>query len=204
MKKFESINTFENSSDKSTPPHLRLREEDEESTVMIDNISFYVFGQSDGYALLLSKKIDCTMIFGESCYWDESDVRKYLNKDGPRGYLYDKPLLKRIISEREIYTRQFRGRNSDFVITKDKVFLLSEADVFGTTFEKLTARREDFSINENFILSKKARINNDYYWLRSCTQENPCKLAIVTTQGVLSKSLPVFGFGVRPACWVRL
>ena len=184
--------------------HNNSGEEDKASLVTIDDTVFYVFGRSDNYALLLSKNIDCVKIFGERCSWEKSCIRAYLNSDEPSGYLYDKPILKGLISEKDIYTRNLGLDKGDVIMTKDKVFLLSEADFFGTMFGRITTRSEDYSLGEGYLLSAKARTNGDFYWLRSATPDSACMQGVITSTGDLSGRAPILGCGVRPACWVAL
>lgn len=184
--------------------HYDSREADIESLVWIDNTAFYVFGKCDGYALLLSEEIDSMKVFGECCSWEKSEIRRYLNSDEPGDYLYDKPILKGLVSEKDIYTRRLGIESEIFSITRDKVFLLSEADLFGTMFGRITTRSEDYSLGEGYLLSAKARVNGDFYWLRSATPDSAYMQGVITSTGSLSSSAPILGCGVRPACWVAL
>ena len=202
-------------------------------TVSIDGVSFYVLGEENGEALLLQKNLvkyqsedtgdkeTLYMPFGDSSNsYEDSKIREYLNSSSDSfkvfdglsvpGYLNGKDTLKELVVKNAIKTRS-RYDETTFDSTTDEVFLLSEADVFGT-FNYENARNEDYTLKSKDTLSEGVLGVVDSYWLRS-----PCafddNLAVV--YGLLTQdgqildgmeydySYDMFA-GVRPAVWVSL
>ena len=174
-------------------------------TVRIDGIQWYVLAKDDGKALIWSKElVDERRKFDESTIvWKDSALRDYLNGE----WLDSTILLKEKAVETDITTRIFK--TEDFNTTQDKVFLLSEADLFGTYEEgKTPTDPRDYTYNGKQIVSD-IEINkierNKMYFLRSPGKSSQGQLAIINgIQGTLSHNNPYTELGVRPALWITM
>ena len=157
--------------------------------------------------------------------WDGSPVRTGLQE-----WLASHPTLNSVALETDIYTRKYVRNAEDtyelsdeFVETKDRIFLLSEADVFGTV-----AGKEDEAVSKDYTNGvgklatpyisateatwkakfKAERGQNPYeqwWWLRS-SLNNDCDARVVTDKGE-SNTIHVNNetlCGVRPALWVDM
>ena len=95
-----------------------------------------------------------------------------------------------------------------FTETNDKVFLLSEADVFGTQNSK-TAEVKDYTLGkEGVIVPDSMRIaqyngSTNGWWLRS-PRNDTNYVALVSSNGILSSNTYNNLSGVRPALWINL
>ena len=182
-----------------------------DAIVNIDNTDYYVIATKEEngqqQALLLSKTADSTREFGSSSQWEASTIRTYLNGT----YLTKHTILAQMAAETTIYTGKSYNRStsvgdSGFTATTDKVFLLSEADVFntvnGSNVTKKTNTREyttGSKLNLKFAIIK----TGDCYWLRS-PRGGSNYVAYVNTNGT-DASVAYNGVrGVRPALWVKL
>ena len=100
--------------------------------------------------------------------------------------------------------------NTDtFKTTQDKVFLLSEADLFGTySSGQSSPDARDYTYNSqvlvpNVEMRKFTQVS--YCWLRSPYSSN--YIAAVTNAGDLTygtMSQPYNNYGVRPALWITM
>ena len=100
-------------------------------------------GKDDGKALIWSKDSVETRRFDASkVVWRDSELRTYLNG----GWLDGKTTLQEKAVETDITTRII---NTDtFNTTQDKVFLLSEADLFGThSYNQTPTDSKDYTYN---------------------------------------------------------
>ena len=179
-------------------------------TVTIDGVEFYVLAkeEANGKALLLAKDVVKTgMRFNaDSNKWSGSEMQNWLNND----WLDRLPALKMIARTTGIYTRKAYDA-TDFTASNDKVFLLSEADVFnrqngGATFEK------DYTYNGTGLaapggswIATDADGNVKYWWLRS-PRSGASFVGSVTDRGTCAGY--AYGSsnedaGVRPAPWVQ-
>lgn len=175
------------------------------TTVNIDGTEFYVLAKENGRAMLMTKDIQEEKAFdADSPRWQNSDMRTYLNGT----WLSSKPTLQQYAVSTTIKTRSsYNG--SSFDTTSDKVFLLSEADVFGTQ-NSSAAQADDYTY-------KGAKINApggswvanylgaaDWYWLRS-PRYNASNVADVNAGGSLSYgNYYSTSGGVRPVLWINL
>ena len=174
------------------------------ATVSIDGIEWYVLVKdtTDNKALLWSKEPTETRTFGSSNTWRDSALRTYLNGDWLNGttVLQSKALLT------DITTRnQYNG--STWITTSDKVFLLSEADLFGTFNKTATADIQDYTYGGSVIVPdvnmRKFTGDARFAWLRS-----PChvstSVADVSPEGSVDSFKCSLTLGVRPALWFSL
>ncbi len=179
-------------------------------TVTIDGIEFYVLAKEDGEAMLLSKSLLESRIFdADSPRWKGSDMETYLNGE----WLVDKENLSKFVVEKTIYTRTSIPA-SDFDTTPNKVFLLGEADVYGTKdMGENSAQEQDYSLGKaKIIVPEEIKIGTfsdgeeGWYWLRSPGRPSDTAVADVNADGsLMSKGCSVgTAGGVRPALWVNL
>lgn len=197
------------------------------TTVTIDGIEWYILKKdtTKNKALLLSKYFTDEMIFDASTnIWKNSSIRAYLNGT----WLSNHQALNATAVATNIYTISASGSIS-FTTTSDRVFLLSEADLNGTsqgtsvtnakyytTGSQLTAPggswRADFTDgNLRFYQG---------YWLRSCYTGEGKIAAYLDARSICGLVLedgagnadPDYthpetnqnGAGIRPALWIEL
>ena len=175
-------------------------------TVIIDGIEWYVLANdtTENQALLLSKNVLETRIFdADSTVWSGSDMQTYLNGE----WLNSKSTLSAAAVETTLKTRStYNG--TDFTETTDKVFLLSEADVFGTQ-NAAAAQTDDYTYNGAKLTvpgGSWIATNNgtaDWWWLRS-PRGGANGVAVVYSDGNLDSAhcTNTIG-GVRPALWIN-
>ena len=99
---------------------------------------------------------------------------------------------------------------SDWITTKDKVFLFSEADLFGTFNDIATSDARDYTYGvEQLVpeinMRKSSTALASLNWLRSPLSNTAC------TASLRGSGVSVSGYGsadanngVRPAMWVRI
>lgn len=184
------------------------------TTVTIDGVQWYVLVKDGGEALLYAK--DPVKTSTTSLDWSTSTIRTDLNGT----WLTGKPTLKEKAVEKTIYTRDKSVAaiaptdvTAKWITTTDKVFLLSEADLFGTQGGSATSEARDYTYGSKpivpdiemrkFIANNPATgVNVSYSWLRSAYSSAGVSYVYSTgTHGYIS---PTSTFGVRPALWVNL
>ena len=171
-------------------------------TVNIDGIQWYVLAKDDGKALIWSKDaVDETRQFDESTIvWKDCELRNYLNGD----WLDGKATLKEKAVQTDITTRVF-GTDT-FDTTQDNVFLLSEADLFGTyENNKPSPDIKDYTYNGQVIvpdIEMRKFESNVYSWLR--TPYDKQRIATNYTLGTLRVRNPEVLSGYRPALWITM
>ena len=185
------------------------------NTVSIDGIEWYVLAQENNQALLYSKDILEERQFHDSSAdytWSVSNLRTYLNGT----WLSAKSTLSQKAVSTTINTRStYNGSN--FTTTTDKVFLLSEADLYGTqstgVTETITADARDYTLGvEGIIVPTWMRTVEDathtsgYYWLRNPVKVQYAVGGVNWTDGLMYAPNAYNGTvaGVRPALWVDL
>ena len=173
-------------------------------TVTIDGIEWYCLVKDDGKALIWAKEPIEERIFGSNNVWQTSTLRTYLNGD----WLESTTVLKEKAVETDITTRS-QINATDWITTPDKVFLLSEADLFGTFDEATTTDARDYTYGNSIIvpdvnIRKFTSSSNKEYnfaWLRSpCTYTYA--LGNVKFDGSVAVSADNSTYGIRPALWV--
>ena len=170
-------------------------------TVTIDGIEWYCLVKDDGKALIWAKEPTEERIFGSNNVWQTSTLRTYLNGD----WLNSTTVLKEKAVETDITTRS-QSSATDWITTSDKVFLLSEADLFGTINDVATANEQDYTYgNETLVPDENMRkfTGANYVWLHS-PYGNAGNVAYVTTAGTITSFNVSNPLGVRPALWVSL
>ena len=189
------------------------------TTVTIDGITWYVLAKDtvNDRALLLSQKILEERLFylngaTNNNNWKNSTLRTYLNG----AWLNAHTTVKANAVEVTLYS-QNQINNAALDTTQDKVFLLSQADVFGTwwsnsnTDQAVTDTRlytyngAPLALKDNNAL--KVALNGssaDWWWLRS-PRGSAYSVANVDSNGSLgSSNCNNSAGGVRPAFWYNL
>ena len=191
-------------------------------TVTIDGIEWYVLAKENNQALILSKNVLERRNFGYM--WTSTNntaLRTYLNGD----WLADKSVLSQYAVETDIKTRHVSNYTvtDTFSTTNDKVFLLTDSDVFGlqysdTSSDCSTPVADDYTYKGetlpapggSWIAYDESGSAVEWY-LRSTYQE--LKSEMLYQNGVSSDgnhttlcvtffwSDPIY-YGVRPALWV--
>ena len=169
----------------------------------IDGIEWYCLVKDDGKALIWAKEPIEERIFGSNNVWQTSTLRTYLNGD----WLESTTVLKEKAVETDITTRS-QINATDWITTPDKVFLLSEADLFGTFDRTTTTDTRDYTYGNSIIVpdeNMRKFTGGSYVWLRSPSYAVG-RVAYVTTSGALvsNYSIVMGALGVRPALWVSL
>ena len=157
-----------------------------------------MLAKEDGKALILSKDSIGRKAFGSTCAWKDSTLRTYLNGE----WLESTTLLKEKAVQTDITTRIWN--TSDFDTTQDKVFLLSEADLFGTyNYGKEDTDSKDYTYNGQVIVPNiEIRSSNDTVWLRS--PAGATLAAMCGGTGTINSNNVAHDHGVRPALWIKL
>lgn len=191
------------------------------TTVTIDGIQWYVLVKDGGEALLWAKDPVKTQYFHGSYVnkWDSSNVRSYLNSS----FLTDKTVLSKNVLTKKITTRDPAtyaqlptALTTAWVESLDKVFLLSEADIYGTQGGTTcsTSEAKDYTYGSKPIVSTEMRkwgvgngVSATSCWLRSPSSTNApyYYVTTITGSGTLGTGVnPTTGtYGVRPALWVK-
>lgn len=157
--------------------------------------------KDNGKALLWAKNPVTTSRFdsnGNFNVWSKSPVRTTLNGT----WLNSTTVLKTKAIETNITTRSAYDA-STWITTTDTVFLLSEADVFGTFNGTAASNAQDYTYGNTVIVpDENMRKSTRVCWLRS-PRDTQNSVAVVTAAGTVddygSSSSSV---GVRPALWV--
>ena len=126
--------------------------------------------------------------------------RTYLNGD----WLDGKATLKEKAVQTDITTRVY-GTDT-FNTTQDKVFLLSEADLFGThSYGQTPTDSRDYTYKKQVLvpnIEMRKFTQGSYVWLRS-----PCGstcVNLVNYDGTLSSGGSTNVYSIRPALWIKL
>ena len=189
---------------------------DTTKVVNIDNTDFYVLKVNKNEALLLAKNVeDQTRAFNanNTNHWSGSEMQNYLNGE----WLNGKATLKKAVKEHTLYTRaEYNSPNTDnAVVTKDKVFLLSQADVYGTvnngSSDVVTSDIKDYTLGkaekilpETLKIAKDSHSTAKWWWLRSPRDVSYYMTLVITNGGVNGLSANNTGGSVRPALVINL
>lgn len=175
--------------------------------IVIDNMEWYVLVKEGEEALLWAKEPikGSQRKFSETdanANWKECETRTYLNKD----WLNTTNVVKTKALQKNITTRKFG--QSQWDTTQDKVFLLSEADLFGTyQGGQPTSDGRDYTYgNKAFVSNAVARFTvydyNAYTYLRS-PYSSAGNTSAITTGGSLSWGNTSWPYVIRPAIWIN-
>ena len=193
-------------------------------TATIDGKDWYVLAREGNKALIWAKEMEMT--FGENGIgtfdgtasttnnnsgdnvWKTSDVREWLNDTY---YNTSIPTLQNHVVETTINTRK-DFTSSEWIETQDKVFLLSEADLFGTFNYEATSEAKDYTYGTSQLVTdinmRKCVSPIDRYWSRSPGRSSTALITCRSVYGIpWDSSYYVIingGVGVRPAMWINL
>ena len=138
-----------------------------------------------------------------STRWDTSSIRTYLNGTFINNKL---PFLKDKIVETTITTRTAHNA-STWMETQDKVFFLTEADLFGNHSGTPTSDPRDYTYgNSALVPNIDMRKSSPPSWLRSPRLYNGSQavIALVRADGLVGNGGPGTSNAVRPAMWVEM
>ena len=171
-------------------------------TATIDGIEWYVLAKKGNERLLLSKDVLEQRAFDiDNNAWEGSDVQTYLNGD----WLTGKAILNAHAIETVIHTHK-KPDGDSWTDSNDKVFLLSQADVYGTTFgiANEPAKVNDYTLGkQGIVVPEGMKATNGQWWLRSPDQGLPGS-GVVTEDGTVSSRTISRPCGIRPAMWIDL
>lgn len=186
-------------------------------TVTVDGIEWYVLAKdtANSRALLLSQRILEKRPFGNNVSsWKNSTLRTYLNGE----WLDKYHTVKTTAVEVTLYS-QIGIYNAAVDTTQDKVFLLSQADVFGTWYNSTadqavtdtrlyTYNGAPLALKDNGTLKEAVMLDGTNYswWLRS-PYINTNNIAAVSRDGGTINPINYncgSSVGVRPAFWFDL
>jgi hypothetical protein len=179
------------------------------ATVEIDGVNYIVVDRGADSAILLQQNVDANeSSFGTSNQWKGSTIETYLNSTEEGGYLNGKTTLQELIGDGvtiKTATAYDRGTDNTYAETTDKVFLLSEADVFGTANGVETKNLSEYTNGTGKLnIDKSVLKTGSWWWLRS-PKGSAGNVAIVYSDGVSSNyDCNVADGGVRPALIVNL
>jgi len=157
------------------------------------------------YVLPTAQKFD-----SDSQVWKGSEVETYLNGTYYNSLPAD---IKDFVKEVTIKTRTSYTGNG-FTSSTDKVFLLSEADVFGCTQNGSTATADDYTVSGSKRLfpgadstrvakTKSSDSSGVYWWLRS-PAFNSVNVALVYGAGARGYGGFTNTYFLRPAFWLNI
>ena len=126
-------------------------------------------------------------------------MRTYLNET----WLESTTVMKEKAIETEITTRS-QYDATDWITTKDKVFLLSEADVFGTFNRTETTDARDYTYGNEALVPDLDMIKSTPSWLRSPHTDTKYVAGVNSTSTGVGYGTVTLNYGVRPALWVSL
>ena len=175
-------------------------------TATLDGIDWYVLARDGNNALLLSKDIQERRRFDDNDnVWETSEMQTYLNGD----WLNGKTNISAHVHPVTLTTRNEWNVDTFETSEDQKVFLLSEADLFGTQNGQ-TAVAKDYTLGKvGVIVPENMRVAQDngqnwLWWLRS-PRNNTNIVASVGSVGTADYRYYVTAnIGVRPALWINL
>ena len=175
-------------------------------TATLDGIDWYVLARDGNNALLLSKDIQERRRFDDNDnVWETSEMQTYLNGD----WLNGKTNISAHVHPVTLTTRNEWNVDTFETSEDQKVFLLSEADLFGTQNGQ-TAVAKDYTLGKvGVIVPENMRVAQDngqnwLWWLRS-PRYSTNVVAVVSSNGnAINYSFSSTSIGVRPALWINL
>ena len=186
-------------------------------SVLIDGNYYYVLAKDGDKALLWSKNSLLADKYGSTPSWSTSTIRTTLNST----WINSKPTLNaHVLNDDEIidiYTRTTNSATASWATTKDRVFLLSEADLFDTTMGQAASTRDYTYMGKKLPVLPamlKDQSGQKGYWLRgfdnnSLSSGADKRVANVTSNGKLGgldqyESKSSITNGIRPAFWIKM
>ena len=188
-------------------------------TVTLDGRDWYLLARDGNKALIWAKEMETTFgtdgvdVFdgiannnnsGDNV-WETSSVRTWLNET----YLTNSlSTLKGHAVQTAINTRSEYNADT-WITTQDKVFLLSEADLFGTVSDQATSDARDYTYGTSQLatsvnMRKCSNAISTSYWLRSPRNSTTNVAYCSASSGRVISGYYWYNLGVRPAMWVNL
>lgn len=174
------------------------------TTASIDGMDWYVLAKDGDKTLIWAKQginNNTKYEFGSSNTWSTSCTAYTTLKS----WLNGTSTLKSKAVETTIYTSASYDRSSTAVSTMNcKVFLLSEADVFGTANNKAVTNKQEYTYNNARLVTNSTVIKGDELitWLRS-PRTRSSYVASVKANGDSSGNYCGNVYVLRPALWVE-
>ena len=176
-------------------------------TANIDGKDWYVLARDGNKALIWATEMTFAGAFDDADnVWETSDIRTWLNDTY---YNTSISTLKDHVVETSINTRK-EFNSDEWITTQDKVFLLSEADLFGTFNYKATSEARDYTYGTsplvpNVNMRRCSTTGPNYYLLRSPRSNDYSVAAGSAPYGTAFSG--TYGYpdnGIRPAMWINL
>ena len=174
------------------------------ATVRIDGIDWYVLAKNEGKALIWSaESVEQRRFDASSIVWKDSELRTYLNGN----WLNDTNVLKEKAVLTTITTRV--EDNEEWNTTEDKVFLLSEADLYNTYgCQYSPPDPKDYTYGDAQLVTNnemKKCGDDGRTWLRT-TSYDQYVILIDNRSGNLTyvKNPNTSNYDVRPAMWITM
>lgn len=173
-------------------------------TVTIDGVEFYVLAQDGDDTLIWAKSSVKSCQFGSSVVWDKNctaykELENWLNKT---------TTLKNQAVDTTIYTRKTYNEFTQYNEMNCKVFLLSEADVYGTANDDANNITETNKTKEYTYAGKRLVTDMTVIkgggtsdWLRS-TRYTSHFVVRINEDGTNGYHYSDSVYGLRPALWV--
>lgn len=174
-------------------------------TVTIDGVEFYVLAKQDDQALLFAKGSVAKMSFdSDSNIWQDSAVRAYLNGE----WLDAHETLKMTAVKTTLHTRDNEQEGEpNWIDTEDRVFLLSQADVTGRVYNKISADdARDYTCGTvKTIVPSAVKKLEEGTWLLRSPGRGSYAAAGIGSSGSDGYDCGISNGGqVRPALWVSI
>lgn len=175
-------------------------------TATLDGIDWYVLARDGNNALLLSKDIQERRRFDDNDnVWETSEMQTYLNGD----WLNGKTNISAHVHPVTLTTRNEWNVDTFETSEDQKVFLLSEADLFGTQNGQ-TAVAKDYTLGKvGVIVPENMRVAQDngqnwLWWLRSPRSSASGAAGVSSFGNAVYVYYYTTNIGVRPALWINL
>ncbi len=185
-------------------------------TVTVDGAPYKLLSKYDKYVLLVRENsLSKPFVFSNSdnVRWKDSAIREYLNET----YLKENPTLAASAIETYITTRSTYDGDG-YIITKDRVFLLSEAEVFGSAKGGTVT---DSSVNSNEyawgitgklfgndrsdkVVYMDGDTTESHGWVLRSPAGQSDKVACVGSEGNLTNITCQTKIAIRPAFWIKV
>ena len=133
---------------------------------------------------------------GNSVWWDDSDIRSFLNEDFKNNVSDDLAVIVKPVYKQSV------DRNGNMQKTIDEFWLKSEQELYGRKFWSYGGEGHwyEFYAQENILYCKKnTKGENDWQWLRSVHAVNSYYFCIVNTSGSAYDDIASSSRGFAPA-----
>ena len=133
---------------------------------------------------------------GSSVWWNDSDIRSFLNGD------FKNNVSNELAAVVKPVWKYSANRNGVMEKTADEFWIKSEQELYGRKFWSYGSEGHwyEFYAQENVCYNKKKpNGNDDWQWLRSVAAVNSHSFCIVITSGSAISVNAYFSFGFAPA-----